>query len=64
MWSSLFLCNKEALLNELNSIMNSLGEYKSAIERDDIETLREILKEGRERKEKSIELYAEHNKRK
>lgn len=62
MWSSLFLCNKEALLYELDSIINSLGEYKSAIESDDIETLRSILKDGRERKEKSIELYAEHNK--
>ena len=44
--------------------MNSLGEYKTAIENDDLETLKSILKDGRERKEKSIELYAEHNKRK
>ena len=62
MWSSLFLCNKEALLFELNTIIDSLGEYKTAIENDDIDTLREILKTGRERKEKSLELYAEHNK--
>ena len=64
MWSSLFLCNKEALLFELNSIIDSLNEYKTAIENDDIDTLREILKVGRERKEKSLEIYAEHNGKK
>lgn len=64
MWSSLFMCNKEALLFELNSIIGSLNEYKTAIENDDIKALKEILKIGRERKEKSMELYAEHNKRK
>ncbi len=62
MWSSLFLCNKEALLFELNTIIDSLGEYKTAIENDDTETLKEILRTGRKRKEKSLELYAEHNK--
>lgn len=64
MWSSLFLCNKEALLFEINSILDSLNEYKSAIEQEDIDSLKEILKVGRERKEKSIELYAQHSKRK
>lgn len=61
MWSSLFLCNKEALLFELNTIIENLNEYKTAIETDDMNTLKEILKNGRERKEKSIELYAKHN---
>lgn len=62
MWSSLFLCNKEALLNELNIIINSLGEYRDAMVNDDIDTLREILKTGRERKEKSMEFYGQERK--
>ncbi|MCH5324267.1 MAG: prephenate dehydrogenase [Eubacterium sp.] len=60
MWSSLFLCNKKALLFELENIINNLEQYKSAIESDDIESLKAILKDGRERKEQSLELYAKH----
>ncbi len=61
MWTGLFLCNKKALLFELNNIIEHLGQYKTAIEDGDAAALREILKNGRERKEKSIELY-EKNK--
>ena len=64
MWSSLFLCNKEALLFELNTIIDNLCEYRDAIGDDDTERLRDILRDGRERKEKSTELYAEHARRK
>ena len=64
MWSSLFLCNKEALLFELNTIIDNLCKYRDAINDDDIDTLRDILRDGRERKEKSNELYAEHARRK
>lgn len=64
MWSSLFLCNKEALLFELNTIIDNLCEYRDAIGNDDTERLRDILRDGRERKEKSNELYAEHARRK
>lgn len=59
MWSSLFLCNKKALLDEINQIMNSLAEYRDAMENDDIDTLREILKIGRERKEESMKYYGQ-----
>lgn len=59
MWSSLFLCNKNALLDEINCIMNSLAEYRDAMENDDIDTLREILKIGRERKEESMKYYGQ-----
>ena len=37
------LCNKEALLFAVNSIINSLAEYRDAIQNDAIDTLREIL---------------------
>ncbi len=59
MWSGLFLCNKDALLFEINSIINSLSEYRDAMVNDDIDTLRELLKVGRERKEKSMEFYGQ-----
>ena len=62
MWSSLFLCNKKALLNEINIIIDSLAEYRDAMVNDDIDTLREILKVGRERKEKSMEFYGQERK--
>lgn len=63
MWSGLFLCNKEALLFEINNIIHSLSEYRDAMENDDIATLKELLKVGRERKEKSMEFYGQERKK-
>ncbi|MGN0678366.1 MAG: prephenate dehydrogenase/arogenate dehydrogenase family protein, partial [Oscillospiraceae bacterium] len=63
MWSSLFMCNKEAILFEVKSIINSLGEYRDAIMNDDIDTLREILRVGKERKEKSMEFYGQERRK-
>ncbi len=59
MWSSLFMCNKKALLFEINSIIQSLSEYRDAMVNDDIDTLKELLRDGRERKEKSMEFYGQ-----
>lgn len=59
MWSGLFMCNKEALLFEVNNIIKSLSEYRDAMENDDIDTLRELLKIGRIQKEKSMEFYGQ-----
>lgn len=63
MWASLFMCNKEAVLFEVNSIINSLGEYRDAIVNDDTDKLREILRIGRERKEKSMEFYGQERRK-
>ena len=52
MWTELFLENKSALLFELEHIINSLTEYKNAIEQDDEETLLSLLRDGRIAKEK------------
>ena len=52
MWSELFLENRDNLLNEIDCLISSLGEYRSAIEANDKETLRCLLKDGRERKER------------
>ena len=57
MWSELFTCNKTALLNEINCILEHITEYRDAIVNEDTEKLTEILRNGRELKEKSIELY-------
>ncbi len=52
MWTELFLENKEPLLFELDHIINSLTEYKTAIEQNDGDTLRSLLRDGRIAKEK------------
>ncbi len=57
MWSELFMCNKEALLKEINCVINSITEYRDAIENGDLERLIQILRDGRELKEKSLLLY-------
>ncbi len=59
MWSSLFLCNKEALLFEINTIIEKLSEYRDAMVNDDKPTLKELLKVGRERKEESMKYYGQ-----
>ncbi len=62
MWSSLFMCNKEALLVEINTVIKSLEEYRDAMVSDDIDRLRDILRIGRELKEKSMEFYGQERK--
>lgn len=52
MWSELFLENKEPLLFEIDSIINSLSEYRDAIAADDAERLTSLLRDGRIAKEK------------
>ena len=52
MWTELFLENREPLLFELDTIIKSLSEYRDAIENNDSRTLRKLLKDGREAKEK------------
>ena len=51
MWTELFFENKEPLLFEIDGIINSLTEYKDALESGDREKMREILREGRIAKE-------------
>jgi len=51
MWTELFFENKEPLLFELDSIINSLTEYKSALERGDKEKMQSLLRDGRLAKE-------------
>ena len=64
MWTSLFMCNKEALLYEINYIIDSITEYRDAIEKEDKERLCELLRDGRILKEKCNELYKGNSKEK
>ena len=53
MWTELFLENKEHLLNELDLLINSLHEYRQAIDAEDADTLRGLLRDGRVAKEEA-----------
>ncbi len=47
MWTSLFLANRDHLTEELSILMKNLGEYADALEANDAERLRALLREGR-----------------
>lgn len=53
MWTELFLDNKDNLIFELDNIINELKKYSDAMKNDDPETLRQLLKDGREAKERA-----------
>ena len=51
MWTELFLENKNNLLYELDTIIGNLTDYRNSIADNDAPRLRELLDEGRRRKE-------------
>ena len=51
MWSELFLENKENLLFELDTYIESLSAYRKALAEEDEETLIQLLEEGKKCKE-------------
>lgn len=51
MWTELFTENSDNLIKELDFIISSLGEYKSALENNDSDTLCKLLRDGRLMKE-------------
>jgi prephenate dehydrogenase len=53
MWTELFLANKEPLLGELDRIINSLQQYRDALDKEDAQTLCSLLRDGRIAKEQS-----------
>ena len=50
MWTELFLADADFLTGELKLLITHLEEYQSALESRDAETLRALLKDGREKK--------------
>ncbi len=53
MWTELFLENRDYLLAETEGLIERLNEYADALRANDAETLKRLLKEGREQKEKA-----------
>ena len=52
MWAELFLDNRAPLLEELDNVLDNLRKFREAIAAGDREKLRQLLKKGRETKEK------------
>ena len=51
MWTELFMDNKKFLKEEIDSLIYELQKYSIALENNDWDKLKELLKEGKERKE-------------
>ena len=51
MWAELFMENKDNLLAEINSIIESLSAYRDAMETDNTEKLTALLQDGKRIKE-------------
>ncbi len=60
MWTELFLENRENLVAEIDHIVRSLKEYQTALEQGDAETLKALLKDGSDRKERIDSPYGEN----
>ncbi len=52
MWTELFFDNREALLPEVDGLVARLAEYRDALRDNDRERMRQLLKDGREIKER------------
>ena len=50
MWSQLTVENSDFLVNEIDSIINSLTEYKDALKEKDVDKVKELLSDGNEKK--------------
>lgn len=51
MWTELFLDNKDFLIGEIDTLIAALSEYRTAMAKNDRETLCRLLDEGKKRKE-------------
>lgn len=62
MWTELFMLNKKPLIEETDTIIKHLTQYRDAMENGDCDALRTLLREGRELKEQTLEYYNNLNK--
>lgn len=51
MWTELFFDNREALLPEINGLIDRLAAYRDALASEDRDAMKRLLREGREIKE-------------
>ncbi len=54
MWTDLFVQNRRYLLEELELLIENLGEYRDALRDNDSERLSSLIKEGRILKEENL----------
>jgi prephenate dehydrogenase len=52
LWAELFMENRDHLLHELDLLLASLGEYRDALQNEDLGNLEALLRDGRLLKEK------------
>lgn len=55
MWTELFMMNKPALLFEIDNIIQELQNYRNALTEGDAQTMHDLLRDGRELKEWSLQ---------
>ena len=51
MWAEIFISNKDCLIAELDSLIDNLNKYRTAISEEKVEELTELLADGARRKE-------------
>lgn len=54
MWTDLFMQNKKHLQFELDTMIENLKKYSKALRESDVETMQQLIKEGRELKEENL----------
>ena len=64
MWTELTVDNADYLVKELDSIIESLSEYKSALESGDREKMQLLLKDGNDKKLQSEKMRRNWNNEK
>lgn len=50
LWADLMILNREPLIHETDTLIANLAKYRDALSQNDRETLRDLLKSGKERK--------------
>ena len=51
MWTELFFENKENLIRELDIFIKNLNDYKISLENDDMDLMKNLLEDGKNKKE-------------
>lgn len=54
LWTDLFMQNKKNLQFELDTMIENLRKYSDALKESDVETMVELIREGRELKEENL----------
>ncbi len=55
MWTELFFCNRDRLMEDCDVLINELSRYREALRNNEPETMFRLLKEGSDLKEKLLE---------